>query len=77
MHLSVFSLPLMGEGRTGVGLIFASMGLSLGVLNDTTYSAIVMMVMFTTLITPPLLKRVLYTPEEFEAYEREATKYEI
>ncbi|MFQ5861650.1 MAG: cation:proton antiporter [Candidatus Brocadiales bacterium] len=63
--------------RAEVGLIFASMGLSLGVLNGTTYSAIVIMVMFTTLITPPLLKRTLYTPEEFRAYEREATKYEI
>ncbi len=63
--------------RAEVGLIFASMGLSLGVLDDTTYSALVIMVMFTTFITPPLLKRTLYTPEEFRAYEREAAKYEI
>lgn len=63
--------------RAEVGLIFASMGLSLGVLNDTTYSALVIMVMFTTLITPPLLKRTLYTPEEFRTYEREAARYEI
>lgn len=63
--------------RGEVGLIFASMGLSLGVLDDTTYSALVIMIMFTTLITPPLLKRTLYTPEEFRTYEREAARYEI
>ncbi len=63
--------------RAEVGIIFASMGLSLGVLDETTYSALIIMVMFTTFITPPLLKRALYTPEEFRDYEREAARYEI
>jgi Kef-type K+ transport system membrane component KefB len=63
--------------RAEVGIIFASMGLSLGVLDETTYSALIIMVMFTTFITPPLLKRTLYTPEEFKEYEREAARYEI
>lgn len=42
--------------RGEVGLIFASLGKSLGVLSDGLYSSIVIMVMVTTLITPPLLK---------------------
>ncbi len=63
--------------RAEVGIIFASMGLSLGVLDETTYSALIIMIMFTTFITPPLLKRTLYTPEEFRMYEREAGRYEI
>lgn len=42
--------------RGEVGLIFASVGRGLGVIDDGTFSAIVIMVMTTTLITPPLLK---------------------
>ena len=42
--------------RGEVGLIFASLGKSLGVLNDSLFSSIVIMVVVTTLITPPLLK---------------------
>lgn len=42
--------------RGEVGLIFASLGKSLGVLNDSLFSAIVIMVVVTTLVTPPLLK---------------------
>lgn len=50
--------------RGEVGLIFASMGLALTVKGEhivdaTTYSAIVAMVIVTTLITPPALKQVL------------------
>ncbi len=41
--------------RGEVGLIFASVGKGLGVVNDSVFSAIVVMVMITTLITPPLL----------------------
>jgi len=39
-----------------VGLIFASIGRGLGVVDDVIFSAIVMMVIVTTLVTPPLLK---------------------
>ncbi len=65
----------MGAGREGgwlaiglgmlprgeVGLIFASLGHSLGVIDDTLFSAIVMMVIVTTLLAPPLLKWRLKT----------------
>jgi Kef-type K+ transport system membrane component KefB len=47
--------------RGEVGLIFASIGLTLVVggehiVDSATYSAVVIMVMLTTLITPPALK---------------------
>ena len=42
--------------RGEVGLIFASLGKNLGVLSDELFSSIVVMVIVTTLITPPLLK---------------------
>jgi Kef-type K+ transport system membrane component KefB len=47
--------------RGEVGLIFASLGSTLmlhhqAVLSKTTFSALVLMVMLTTFITPPLLK---------------------
>ena len=45
--------------RGEVGLIFASIGKSLNVIDDATFSAIVIMVIVTTLITPPLLKITL------------------
>lgn len=45
--------------RGEVGLVFATLGKSLGIFSDQIFSAIVMMVMITTLMTPPLLKRVL------------------
>lgn len=42
--------------RGEVGLIFASVGKGLGVITDSVFSAIVIMVIVTTLITPILLK---------------------
>ncbi|MGB5197148.1 MAG: cation:proton antiporter [Candidatus Deferrimicrobium sp.] len=50
--------------RGEVGLIFASVGASLvlegeKVIGATTYSAVVIMVILTTLVTPPLLKWML------------------
>ncbi|NIP71740.1 MAG: cation:proton antiporter [Gammaproteobacteria bacterium] len=45
--------------RGEVGLIFASIGISLGVISDELFSALVFMVIVTTLITPPLLKASL------------------
>jgi Kef-type K+ transport system membrane component KefB len=41
--------------RGEVGLIFASIGKSLGVVDDSLFSALVVMVMVTTLVTPPAL----------------------
>jgi Kef-type K+ transport system membrane component KefB len=45
--------------RGEVGLIFASIGKGLGVVNDAVFSAVVIMVMVTTMLTPPLLKITL------------------
>ena len=45
--------------RGEVGLIFASMGKTLGVMSDALFSAVVLMVIVTTLISPPLLKMTL------------------
>jgi Kef-type K+ transport system membrane component KefB len=42
--------------RGEVGLIFAGIGKSLGIIDDGIFSAIVIMVILTTLLTPPLLK---------------------
>lgn len=42
--------------RGEVGLIFAGIGKSLGVIDDAIFSAAVIMVIITTVITPPLLK---------------------
>lgn len=41
--------------RGEVGLIFAMMGKTLGVVSDEIFSAIVIMVILTTLLTPPIL----------------------
>ncbi|MFZ6019871.1 MAG: cation:proton antiporter [Chloroflexota bacterium] len=42
--------------RGEVGLIVASIGLAEGYINETVFSAIVGMVLITTLLTPPLLR---------------------
>ena len=50
---------LIGIGmipRGEVGLIFASIGLSKGILDSELYGALLLMVLVTTLITPPLLR---------------------
>ncbi|MBI2426282.1 MAG: cation:proton antiporter [Candidatus Kerfeldbacteria bacterium] len=45
--------------RGEVGLIFALMGKSLGVISDELYSALVIMVILSTLLTPPVLATLL------------------
>ncbi len=45
--------------RGEVGLIFASIGKSLGVMTDALFSAVVLMIIVTTLLAPPLLKYCL------------------
>ncbi len=42
--------------RGEVGLIVASIGLSAGHLTNDAFSAVVGMILITTLITPPLLR---------------------
>jgi Kef-type K+ transport system membrane component KefB len=56
------SRMLVGFGmvpRGEVGLIFASIGAGLGVVSDAIFSVIVIMVIFTTLFTPPILTFLL------------------
>jgi Kef-type K+ transport system membrane component KefB len=45
--------------RGEVGLIFAFVGKELGVLDDQLFSVVVLMVVGTTLITPPALAFLL------------------
>ncbi|KKP43037.1 MAG: Sodium/hydrogen exchanger [Parcubacteria group bacterium GW2011_GWA2_33_14] len=45
--------------RGEVGLIFAMTGKSLNVISDQVFSAIVIMVIITTLLTPPILTYLL------------------
>lgn len=45
--------------RGEVGLIFAAIGKSLGVITDALFSALVLMVIATTLLAPPLLTLVM------------------
>jgi len=45
--------------RGEVGLIFAQIGLSTKLLSTGLYSAVAMMIMLTTFIAPPLLRRLL------------------
>lgn len=52
--------------RGEVGLIFATIGRSLGVVSDEVFSVIVIMVIFTTLMTPPILTFLLKTPRPKE-----------
>ncbi len=50
---------LIGIGmlpRGEVGLVFASIGRTLGVMSDQLFSAIVLMIIVTTVIAPPFIK---------------------
>ncbi|MCK5085199.1 cation:proton antiporter [Candidatus Parcubacteria bacterium] len=53
--------------RGEVGLIFAGIGKELGVLDDSIFGAIVILVILTTLITPPLLKWSIARKEKRES----------
>src|SRR3989449_11199377 len=56
------ALPILGVGmapRGEVGLIFAQIGLTAGILSNRLFSAILFVVIATTLVTPPLLQWTL------------------
>ncbi|MFQ6092841.1 MAG: cation:proton antiporter [bacterium] len=55
-RLNKLSIGLGMIPRGEVGLIFASHGMVHSVITESVYSAIIVMVMVTTFITPPLLK---------------------
>jgi Kef-type K+ transport system membrane component KefB len=45
--------------RGAVGLIFAGIGKSIGVLDNKLFAAVILMVLLTTVITPPILVKLL------------------
>ncbi|HEX6082912.1 MAG TPA: cation:proton antiporter, partial [Thermoanaerobaculia bacterium] len=57
LRRTVIGVGMIPRGE--VGLIFAQIGLSSQLLSAGLYSSVAMMVMLTTLITPPLLRRLL------------------
>jgi Kef-type K+ transport system membrane component KefB len=57
LNRSVVGWGMVPRGE--VGLIFASIGKSLGVVSDEVFSVIIIMVILTTLLTPPILTFLL------------------
>ena len=57
VNKSIIGFGMVPRGE--VGLIFAAIGRSLGVVSDEIYSIIVIMVILTTLLTPPILTFLL------------------
>ena len=68
--LNKFAVGIGMIPRGEVGLIFAKQGQDLkmpggdSVIDNATFSAIVVMVMVTTMITPPLLKWAMSKPDD-------------
>ncbi|MEP7145876.1 MAG: cation:proton antiporter, partial [bacterium] len=54
MDKKIIGIGMVPRGE--VGLIFASIGKSIGILDDSMFSAIIIIVILTTFITPPALK---------------------
>jgi Kef-type K+ transport system membrane component KefB len=56
--------------RGEVGLIFAQIGLATNLLSSGLYSAVALMVMITTFVTPPILRRLLEprTPDDLHGH---------
>lgn len=64
-HFSLRESIQLGIGmisRGEVGLIVAKVGLDAGLLNNTAFSAVIAMVLVTTLVTPPLLRAAFNQP---------------
>ncbi len=62
---SIVGFGLVPRGE--VGLIFASIGLGLGVISEEVFSVIIVMVIITTLATPPILASLLKKQSRIEA----------
>ena len=76
--LSTPEAAQLGAGmisRGEVGLIVASVGIQNGLMTDMEFSAIVVMILVTTLITPPIL-RGLFIREKAKAAARAAAMQE-
>ncbi|HVP28806.1 MAG TPA: cation:proton antiporter [Myxococcota bacterium] len=63
------------NARGAVEIVVATVGLSLAVLNPSSYTVVVLMAMATSMMAPPILRAVLSgwkgSPEERERLERE------
>jgi Kef-type K+ transport system membrane component KefB/nucleotide-binding universal stress UspA family protein len=63
------------NARGAMEIVLATIGLSLGALNDTSYAIVVLLAVSTSMAAPPLLRPVLRrlkaAPEEAERLERE------
>ena len=68
LNRTVIGVGMIPRGE--VGLIFATIGLSSKLLTPGLYSAVALMVMLTTFVAPPLLRRLLVpaTPVEFDGH---------
>jgi Kef-type K+ transport system membrane component KefB len=53
--------------RGEVGLIFADIGRRSGILSDEVFGAVLLMIMATTFVAPPVLKALLRSPSEAAA----------
>jgi len=62
VNRALVGIGMMPRGE--VGLIFVSIGKTLNVIDDRLFSAIVIMIIVTTLVTPPLLKWKLKNSEQ-------------
>ncbi len=62
--------------RGEVGLVFAGVGSASGALSEATEAAIIVMVISTTFIAPPLLRLVFKETEETEAISQSVDKVE-
>jgi Kef-type K+ transport system membrane component KefB/nucleotide-binding universal stress UspA family protein len=64
------------NARGAMEIVVATIGLGLGVLNASSYAVVVMLAISTSMMAPPLLRRILRTmeagPVEAERLEREA-----
>jgi len=54
MDMTLIGLGMLPRGE--VGLIFASIGLRVGVIDQSSYAALLLVVLITTFATPPLLR---------------------
>ncbi|MCW3477220.1 cation:proton antiporter domain-containing protein [Limobrevibacterium gyesilva] len=75
-HREAFALACGMNARGSTEVIVATIGLSIGVLNETLYTTIVTMAFVTTMAMPPMLRwalaRLPMTPEEHDRLAREA-----
>ena len=69
LRKTVIGVGMVPRGE--VGLIFAQLGLSAGLLSAGLYSSVALMVMITTFVAPPalraLLRKTAQAPEELDS----------